>query len=233
LHNITKKENKIKYKIQTKNLRNKNTENDNTNKWTTFTYINNPIKNLTKLFENTNIKTAFETNKILLNIINTTHKINDTLKTGIYKIECTDCNKCYVGQTKKQLKKRYSEHLNAYKKPNIYKSNLATHAINNGHEFPNINNMTLLKNISYKGNIMNIWENLHIYKHKTNNKLIEEQIQTNTKHDTMFKTLNIEDTFRTQQKQQNNSDGTGTSKNNRYSTRTSTANRLKMGTQSD
>ena len=40
---------------------------------------------------------------------------------------------------KKQLIKRYFEHLNAYKKPEIYtKSNLATHAINTGHEFPDI-----------------------------------------------------------------------------------------------
>ena len=32
--------------------------------------------------------------------------------------------------------------------------------------------------------LMNIWENLQIYKHKTQNKLIPEQIQINTKHDT-------------------------------------------------
>ena len=39
---------------------------------------------------------------------------------------------------------------------------------------------------------MNIWENLQIYKHKRENKLIPEQIQINTKHDTIFKALNIE-----------------------------------------
>ena len=31
--------------------------------------------------------------------------------------------------------------------------------------------------------------NLQIYKHKTQNKLIPEQIQINTKHDTIFKAL--------------------------------------------
>ena len=41
---------------------------------------------------------------------------------------------------------------------------------------------------------MNIWENLQIYKHKTQNKLIPEQIQINTKQDTIFKALNIENT---------------------------------------
>ena len=43
-----------------------------------------------------------------------------------------------------------------------------------------------------KGQKMNIWENLQIYKHKIQNKLIPEQIQINTKHDTIFKALNIE-----------------------------------------
>ena len=54
--------------------------------------------------------------------------------------------------------------------------------------------MTLIKHIPHKGTIMNIWENLQIYKHKTQNKLISEQIQINTKHDTIFKALNIENT---------------------------------------
>ena len=44
---------------------------------------------------------------------------------------------------------------------------------------------------------MNIWENLQIYKHKTQNKLIAEQIQINTKHDTIFKALSIENTQNT------------------------------------
>ena len=69
---------------------------------------------------------------------------DNTTTNGIYKIECQSCNKCYIGQSKKQLKKRYFEHLNAYKKPEIYKSNLVTHAINTRHEFPDITNVTLI-----------------------------------------------------------------------------------------
>lgn len=53
------------------------------------------------------------------------------------------------GPNKKQLMKRYSEHQNAYKKLNIHKSNLATRAMNTGREFPEINNKTLLKQISF------------------------------------------------------------------------------------
>ena len=44
---------------------------------------------------------------------------------------------------------------------------------------------------------MNISENLQIYKLKTQNKLIPEQMQINTKHDTIFKALNIENTQNT------------------------------------
>ena len=74
---------------------------------------------------------------------------------------------------------------------------MATHAIKTGHEFPDITNVTLIKHVPHKGTIMNIWENLQIYKHKTQNRLIPEQIQINTKHDTIFKALNIENTQNT------------------------------------
>ncbi len=39
---------------------------------------------------------------------------------------------------------------------------------------------------------MKIRENLQMYKHKTDNKLMKKQIQINTKHDTLFRILNIE-----------------------------------------
>lgn len=35
-----------------------------------------------------------------------------------------------------------------------------------------------LKHVPYKGNVINKWENLHIYKHKDNNQLISERMQT-------------------------------------------------------
>lgn len=44
----------------------------------------------------------------------TTHKIDDTVNNGIHKIECTNFNRCLIGQAKKPLKERYLEHLNAF-----------------------------------------------------------------------------------------------------------------------
>ena len=100
------------------------------------------IQSLSATVRYTDIKIAYKTNKNKLQNLNSSHNKDNTTTNGIYKIECQDCNKCYIGQTKKQLKKRYFEHLNSYKKPEIYKSNLATHAINTGHEFPDITNVT-------------------------------------------------------------------------------------------
>ena len=51
--------------------------------------------------------------------------------------------------------------------------------------------MTLIKHVPHKDTIMNIWETLQIYKHKTQDKLISQQKQINTKHVTIFKTHNI------------------------------------------
>lgn len=49
------------------------------------------------------------------------------------------------------------------------------------HVLLDINNMILLKRITYKGNVMNILEKFAhtVCKHKTNSKLYSEQIQTN------------------------------------------------------
>ena len=38
---------------------------------------------------------------------------------------------------------------------------------------------------------MTLWENLKIFKHKTSNKLIPEQIQINTENDNIFKITNL------------------------------------------
>ena len=64
---MIKIENKIKYKLKTEQLRiNQNEQhinNNNNKKWTIFTYINNKMTNLTKLFKNTDIKIAYKTNR--------------------------------------------------------------------------------------------------------------------------------------------------------------------------
>lgn len=189
---INKIENKIKQKINKRNNNNNININPNNNQtentYATLTYYGYISNKIAKLFNNTNIKIAYKTDNKIIHKITHDKELNQHDKNGIYKIECTECNKYYIGQTKKKLKNRYAQHLNAFKKPHIYKSNLATHAINNNHNFPPINNMTLIKTMN-KSNKMNIWENLEIFKHHHNNTIIKEQTQIKTKQDEIFKLI--------------------------------------------
>ena len=187
---IDKIENKIRQKLNIKDNANINNNNPTEYKYTTITYYGHISNKIAKLFKNTNIKIAYKTDNKIINKITFENKLDQHDKNGIYKIKCPDCNKYYIGQTKKKLKIRYSQHLNAFKKPNRYKSNLATHSINNNHMFPPINNMTLIKSLP-KSNKMNIWENMEIYKHQQNKTLIKEQIQIKTKQDDTFKLLKL------------------------------------------
>ena len=52
--------------------------NNNNKKWATFTYINNKMTKLTKLFKNTDIKIAYKTNKNKLQILNSSHNKDNT-----------------------------------------------------------------------------------------------------------------------------------------------------------
>lgn len=68
----------------------------------------------------------------------------------------------------------------------INKSHLATHSKNNTHTFHNIKYIpTINKNIQ-EGSKMNFCENLETFKHKNNNKIIEEQTQIRTLQDKRF-----------------------------------------------
>ena len=42
-------------------------------------------------------------NKNSLQKLNNPHIKDNTTTNGIYKIECQDCNKCYIGQTKENV----------------------------------------------------------------------------------------------------------------------------------
>lgn len=106
------------------------------------------------------------------------------------------CMWMYIGQiNEKKINKRYFKHLDAYKELNIYKSNLARHAINTGRVHPDINNITLIRHVPHKGTVTNTWENRHVYKHKIQSKLFPNKNQYKTRKN--FETLNIGNTQNT------------------------------------
>jgi hypothetical protein len=74
-------------------------------KWTTFTYCCREVRQITKIFKNTEFKIAFRTQNTIGNILRhqaTTDKYDNS---GIYQIKCLDCSLRYIGQTGRTFKK--------------------------------------------------------------------------------------------------------------------------------
>jgi len=66
---------------------------------------------------------------------NTKDKLKETEKSGIYKIQCEICEKCYLGQTKRNIGIRFKEHIR----------NIVLYVSESNH---NINTVQLLKQVT-------------------------------------------------------------------------------------
>ena len=86
--------NKLHTQIQNKNNKPQNKNNTQQYKYITLTYYNS------NTFRKYNYKIAYRTNNTIKRHINDTNKDIDIYnKTGVYKLNCNDCNKFYIGQT--------------------------------------------------------------------------------------------------------------------------------------
>ena len=65
------------------------------------------------------------------NLIKANHKDKDPImkKSGVYKIDCKQCEKVYIGQTKRNLETRTKEHFRNVRLNHLEKSDIALHAI--------------------------------------------------------------------------------------------------------
>ena len=80
----------------------------------------------------------------------------------MYKIQCNNCDKLYIGQTKRKLNTRLKEHVNHFKNKNPEKSAMAKHAIDTGHTFSSINLIQEVRNPNY----LDAHESLIMKKHE-------------------------------------------------------------------
>ena len=115
---------------------------------------------------------------------NTKDKDPPNKKSGIYKVNCKDCCKCYIGQTRRNIEIRMKEHRRNIKCFQIDKSAEAAHSWEYGHQIDD--NIKLIKHIIFPKDL-NVWEKIHIQKNKFNimnfdipvvNSLITKYIQT-------------------------------------------------------
>jgi hypothetical protein len=115
---------------------------------------------ITKLFKNTNIKTAFRTTNTIRHILKEIHTTNIYEQTGIYKLTCMDCKKAYIGQTGRTLNTsiKYKKHIRS-NKYNKEDSGYATHILNNAHCYGKIEDITEKIDSARKSHIINIKQN--------------------------------------------------------------------------
>ena len=81
---------------------------------TSSTYGNITNQILVEVFKKLNIKVAFKTDNNIKKILRfrTPEKPEKSeCKSGIYKIECNDCDSIYIEQTGRSFSKRFAEHV--------------------------------------------------------------------------------------------------------------------------
>jgi hypothetical protein len=119
----------------------------------------------------------------LQNLMTSTKDPIDILeKSGIYKITCDECQKVYIGQTKRTLRTRFKEHVAEVTKANKdtnkglvyhFKSKVAEHIYNHNH-FLNLNHIKILRHIRNPWKL-NVAESIEIYKENTTKLLNKDQ----------------------------------------------------------
>ncbi|KAG8334141.1 hypothetical protein J6590_108662 [Homalodisca vitripennis] len=134
-------------------------------KWISVSY-NNLSTDITKSFKkHANINVSTNSKIKLKNILgNPKNKINEEEKSGIYQINCDNCDLKYIGQTKRKLKQRAKEHRACLKYQQEERSAMAKHALQTGHSF---SNAKLLKEVQNK-KFLDAYETIFIKKNQNN-----------------------------------------------------------------
>jgi hypothetical protein len=157
------------------------------NKWATFTYSGNEVRSITKLFNNTNIHTAYKTNNTIQKHLQPATQDGDKYQhSGIYEIKCNTCPLKYIGQTGRSFRTRHREHIHAIR-TNTTNSKYAQHILDTGHTYGNIEDTLNILHLQKKGPLMNTIEQYQIYKLSINNLQLNDT-HTNT-YNPIFKLM--------------------------------------------
>ena len=97
---------------KTQNKQQTKTEN---NKFITLTYINKQTEKIAHKFKKAGYRIAYKTtNKTEHTLSKRMPKAQNKFDLpGVYKLNCSNCNKFYIGQTGRSFKQRYIEHTKA------------------------------------------------------------------------------------------------------------------------
>jgi hypothetical protein len=96
--------------------------------WVKFTYFDQRIRILTKIFRKSKVRVAFSVNNTIKKKCNSTSLVDKYSKSGVYSLKCLSCDHIYVGQTGRSFKTRYEEHISDIRH-NKEKSKYALHML--------------------------------------------------------------------------------------------------------
>jgi predicted GIY-YIG superfamily endonuclease len=81
-----------------------------------------------------NIRTVFKPHKKLREVVRSVKdEVDPKDREGVYRISC-ECQRVYIGQTKRSIKERISEHDRAVRLGQAEKSLIAEHSLKEGHK---------------------------------------------------------------------------------------------------
>jgi predicted GIY-YIG superfamily endonuclease len=104
---------------------------------------------------------------------------------GVYQLKCGSCEQVYIGQTGRDFKTRFKEHVHEIRF-NLTKSKYAQHILEHGHEYGPIDDIMDILRIAPKGKMPDILEKIHIYKSSIHKAIVNEQ---NTKDSNILSDL--------------------------------------------
>ena len=155
--------------------------NSNNKYFTRFKFVGKINRDIKKKFRDT-----FYNNNTLSKLINNKIYTKNALdKSGVYEIQCDNCEYKYIGQTGRSFLIRFNEHMRSWKNKKS-DSNLAIHLLENNHNC-SIKNLKIL-HVEKKGSKLNFLEAFEIDKAiKRNEKLMNDQ--TDILHSKILKIL--------------------------------------------
>lgn len=131
-----------------------------------FKFIHHITNHLKPVMKQQKIDIVFSSNNKLKDALgNPKDKLEDHQKSGIYRILCVDCQKIYIGQSRRNILKRFKEHCSHIKFNRPTKSAVAEHALTENHFNITQANLKLLKQTRTIRQL-DVIESIYIHKNK-------------------------------------------------------------------
>lgn len=153
-----------------------------------LTYFGTITDKVADILNRNKIQVAFKTNNSIRRIFNAKQKRSLSKKSGVYKLNCDDCNGVYVGQTGRSFETRYKEHRAAFRNRRPERSHFAKHLLDSGHQIHDSHTYKILHTCE-KGRQLNILEQLEIYKNRNNSNVTLLNDQIDLTHSPLIQTV--------------------------------------------